>query len=208
MNDPGWHDTDTRCIYFRNWTLAFPSLSGSYVFLRLANPFGHPSQVRTQVLVLQTCVDLRRLASPFGQGFRDVKIYIFWLKRHLYARNTLRLRIHSQAEKLSVAEICFQMKISAVVAMNFEQRFLGNIAYFILYLLRGNIYFLVLRMTWTNRTSHHIHTDSFFWCKCCATRHPVESLCPSSGRWNGLYCQTAAGLRMEHAWSCTECRKY
>ena len=35
---------------------------------RLANPFGHPSQVRTQVLVLQTCVDLRRLASPFGQG--------------------------------------------------------------------------------------------------------------------------------------------
>ena len=24
---------------------------------RLANPFGHPSQVRTQVLVLQTCVD-------------------------------------------------------------------------------------------------------------------------------------------------------
>ena len=46
-----------------------------------------------------------------------------------------------------MAEICFQMKISAVVAMNFEQRFLGNIAYFILYLLRGNIYFLVLRMT-------------------------------------------------------------
>ena len=41
-----------------------------YSFLRLAsrlaNPFGHPSQVRTQVLVLQTCVDLRRLASPFG----------------------------------------------------------------------------------------------------------------------------------------------
>ena len=30
---------------------------------RLANPFGHLSQVRTQVLVLQTCVDLRvRLA--------------------------------------------------------------------------------------------------------------------------------------------------
>ena len=28
---------------------------------RLANPFGHPKQVRTQVLVLQ---------SPFGQGFR------------------------------------------------------------------------------------------------------------------------------------------
>ena len=39
---------------------------------RLANPFGHPSQVRTQVLVLQTCVDLRRLASPFGQGLIEV----------------------------------------------------------------------------------------------------------------------------------------
>ena len=32
---------------------------------RLANPFGHHSQVR---LVLQTCADLRWLASPFGQG--------------------------------------------------------------------------------------------------------------------------------------------
>ena len=39
-------------------------------FLRLANPFGHPSQVRTQVLVLQTCVDLCRPASPFGQGLK------------------------------------------------------------------------------------------------------------------------------------------
>ena len=30
---------------------------------RVANPFGHPSQVRTQVLVLHACVDLRvRLA--------------------------------------------------------------------------------------------------------------------------------------------------
>ena len=37
-----------------------------YGFMRLANPFGHSSQVRTQVLVLQT----RRLASPFGQGLR------------------------------------------------------------------------------------------------------------------------------------------
>ena len=37
---------------------------------RLANPFGHPSQVHTQVLVLQTCVDLRRLASPFGQRLK------------------------------------------------------------------------------------------------------------------------------------------
>ena len=37
---------------------------------RLASPFGHPSQVRTQVLVLQTCVDLHRLASPFDQDLR------------------------------------------------------------------------------------------------------------------------------------------
>ena len=28
--------------------------------------------LRTQVLVLQTCVHLRRLASPFGQGFRKL----------------------------------------------------------------------------------------------------------------------------------------
>ena len=40
------------------WNLRFLRLAS-----RLANPFGHPSQVRTHVLVLQTCVDLRvRLA--------------------------------------------------------------------------------------------------------------------------------------------------
>ena len=32
------------------------------------NPCDRPSQVRTQVLVLRTCVDLHRLASPFSQG--------------------------------------------------------------------------------------------------------------------------------------------
>ena len=42
---------------------------------RLANrPFGHPSQVRTQVLVLQTCVYLRQLASPFGQGLKQSEL--------------------------------------------------------------------------------------------------------------------------------------
>ena len=45
---------------------------------RLANLFGHPSQVRTQVLVLQTSgsfyADLRRLASPFGQGFTNTTL--------------------------------------------------------------------------------------------------------------------------------------
>ena len=37
-------------------------------FLRLPNLFGHPSQVRAQVLVLQICVDLP-VESSFGQGF-------------------------------------------------------------------------------------------------------------------------------------------
>ena len=36
----------------------------------LVNPFAHSSQARTQVLLLQTCADLCRLASPFGQGFK------------------------------------------------------------------------------------------------------------------------------------------
>ena len=40
---------------------------------RLANPFGHPLLVRTQVLVLQTCVDFRRLASSFGQRLNLTK---------------------------------------------------------------------------------------------------------------------------------------
>ena len=39
-------------------------------------PFGHPSQVRTQVLVLQTSVDLRRLAIPSGQGFKSSRVTI------------------------------------------------------------------------------------------------------------------------------------
>ena len=44
------------------------SLREIYDLRELANPFGHPSQVRTQFsLALQTCVDLHRLASPFGQ---------------------------------------------------------------------------------------------------------------------------------------------
>ena len=36
--------------------------------LGLVNPFGHPLQVRTQVLVVQSCADLHRLVSLFGQG--------------------------------------------------------------------------------------------------------------------------------------------
>ena len=35
---------------------------------RLANQFGRPSQVRAQVLVLQTCVDLHRPATPPDQN--------------------------------------------------------------------------------------------------------------------------------------------
>ena len=51
-----------------------------YGFLRLVNPFGHPSQVNKQVLVLQTCDDLRRLASPFGQGLSERTRYPNWNK--------------------------------------------------------------------------------------------------------------------------------
>ena len=44
-----------------------------YDFVRvasqLANPFVHPSQVRTQVLVLQTCFDLRESVWP-GLNYR------------------------------------------------------------------------------------------------------------------------------------------
>ena len=43
----------------------------------LVNLFGDPSQVCTQALVLQTCVDLFRLASPFGQGFTQSKVLMF-----------------------------------------------------------------------------------------------------------------------------------
>ena len=44
-----------------------------YGLLRLANPFGHPSQVRTQVVVLQTCVDLRvRLARALNNKLRPI----------------------------------------------------------------------------------------------------------------------------------------
>ena len=39
----------------------------------LANPFGHPSQVRTQVLV---SVDLHRLVSPFCQDFIITTLYM------------------------------------------------------------------------------------------------------------------------------------
>ena len=45
-----------------------------YGFLRaaswLVDPFGHSLQVCTQVLVLQTCIDLHRLVSLFGQVLR------------------------------------------------------------------------------------------------------------------------------------------
>ena len=61
--DTSWSQVNCICVKFT----AFLRLAWT-VASRLANPFGHPSQVRTQVLVLQTCVDLRRLASPFGQG--------------------------------------------------------------------------------------------------------------------------------------------
>ena len=56
---------------------------------RLANPFGHPSQVRTQVLVLQTCVDLRRLASSFGQGITITRAVLKSAFSHAVELNSL-----------------------------------------------------------------------------------------------------------------------
>ena len=50
--------------------------------------FGHPSQVRTQVLVLQTCVDLRQLASPFDQG--KVPNIIFYVDFRTDIENELK----------------------------------------------------------------------------------------------------------------------
>ena len=35
----------------------------------LASPFGHPTQVSTQVQLAATCDYLRLLASPFGKSF-------------------------------------------------------------------------------------------------------------------------------------------
>ena len=50
------------CIYVKFTVLYdLPELTS-----RLASPFDHPSQVRTEVLVLQTCIELRvRVASGF-----------------------------------------------------------------------------------------------------------------------------------------------
>ena len=59
-------DSQVNCIYVRfTFSCDLRELAS-----RLVNLFGHPSQVRTQVLrVLQTCgVDLHRLASPFDQN--------------------------------------------------------------------------------------------------------------------------------------------
>ena len=59
--------------------------------IRLANPFGHPSQVRTQVLVLQTCVDWRvslaRALIFFLLKFssRRINLYWNWVCKHFAA---------------------------------------------------------------------------------------------------------------------------
>ena len=63
-----WSHVNCICMEF----MAFCNLRE--LAIQLANLFGHPLQVHTQVLVLQTCVDLRRLASPFGQGLRPSEI--------------------------------------------------------------------------------------------------------------------------------------
>ena len=60
-----------KAVIEKTWTLCphkghKPWPNGLTSRLKL---FGHPMHVPTQVLVLQTCVDLYQLASLFGQGF-------------------------------------------------------------------------------------------------------------------------------------------
>ena len=64
--DTSWSQVNCVCVKFTTFCDLRELAS------RLANPFGHPSQVRTQVLVLQTCVDLRvRLASGIKVRMRE-----------------------------------------------------------------------------------------------------------------------------------------
>ena len=52
---------------------------------RLANPFGHPSQVHTQVLLLQSCVDLRvRLASGLNHAQKKRQKFLFQINLLLF----------------------------------------------------------------------------------------------------------------------------
>ena len=56
---------------------------------RLANLFGHPSQVRTQVLVLKTCVDLRvRLANRRPRVKFNKEIQVYFTSRTLVFTNS------------------------------------------------------------------------------------------------------------------------
>ena len=61
--DTGW--SQINCTYVRE----------IYGLLRLAYPFGQPLQVHAQVLALQNCVALHRLASPFGQSSKLPVVY-------------------------------------------------------------------------------------------------------------------------------------
>ena len=65
-------------------------------FFRLVSQLaklGHPSQVHTQVLVLQTSVDLCRLETPFGQGFRYFSHINRMMESHKWKQCHLFLRL-------------------------------------------------------------------------------------------------------------------
>ena len=62
-----------------------------YGFLRLANPFGHLSQVRTQVLVLPTCVDLRVCLARALVSF-----VAYFLYNNLLTKETLMCDVTTQ----------------------------------------------------------------------------------------------------------------
>ena len=67
--DASW--SQVICCYKNALTTDMRKIDGFLrLASRLANPFGHPLQVRAQVLVLQTCIDLRvRLARALGGGW-------------------------------------------------------------------------------------------------------------------------------------------
>ena len=87
---PAWVDTSWSqviCCYKNALT---NDMCEIYGFLWLAswlvNPLGHPSQVHTQVLVLQTCMGLHGLASLFGQAFNYGR---FWALNNFCLIETL-----------------------------------------------------------------------------------------------------------------------
>ena len=69
-------------VYMRKFTAFFVLRE---LTSRLANAFAHPSQVRTQVLVLQTCIDLRSTCESVWPGLNNHKdpFYFYGMEREV-----------------------------------------------------------------------------------------------------------------------------